>query len=510
MTASKAFRVAVAIGSALVLSLQSPPLNWHLLQWFSLVPMLLVLDRRRLRFDVWLGYLYGVVGVAALFRWLVATIDLFSNLPTIAALALLLLFSSVFGAPYALLWGSVHPLRERLGTWWVLAWPALWVLLEYASMTVFLFPYNHGVGQYRVPLTWQVIGVTGIWGLTFQIFFVNATLAEWLFRLRAGDREPPGFAMLGASASLLAVVAYGSYRYEAVEQALREAPVLRTGQIQSRVGMDERMVMGGREILVDWLEKTEPIVPGTVDLVVWPEGASPYPLNALPGKRNTVRDRLQKLAVDGQFDLIVGGGTRYDEPGGGRAVYNTVYGFHAHGGEPAFYHKLIPLPFGEYMPLGDWFPGLADAIGGIGDFRAGSEPTVIALGGRRYAAPICYEAILPRTCRSFERPDLFVNVTNDAWFGDTAAPHQHAMLAATRATELGVPMFRSAYTGVSMVIEPHGVIYAETPVFEPVARLVEVRQTTVPTLYGRYGDWFVALCGLGLVGAGVATRRSTG
>lgn len=510
MSSDLAVRVLVTVGAALVLSLQSPPLNWHLLQWVGLLPMMWVVRAETPRTNRALGYLYGVVGVGALFRWLVDTIAIFSNLPTVAALGILGLFAGVFGAPYVLLWSSVHPMRARFGTWWVVAWPALWVVIEFACMVLFLFPYNHGVGQYRVPLTWQIVGVTGIWGLTFLIFFVNAVLAEWMFRLREGDVRPPGFAALGASASLLAVVAYGAYRYEAVEAGLRAARPVRMAQLQSHMGMEERMLLGGKAAFDEWTELTASIPPGAVDLVVWPEGASAYSLDEVAPRRvNRARKSLSDLAVHGGYDLIVGAG-RSVEVDGRLTHYNSVFAFDAAGTVVGRYDKMIPLPFGEYFPFGSYFPGLADAIGGIGDFRAGTDASVLEVRGTRVAAPICYEAILPSVCRWFDDPDLFVNVTNDAWFGDTAAPHQHAMLAATRTTELGVPMVRSAYAGVSMVIEPHGVIHAETPVFERVQRRVVLRQRTFPTLYAWLGDWFVGLCVLGLGGAWLATRRPSG
>jgi len=502
--ADLALRIAVTLIACSFMSLEAPPTNLHWLQWFGLLPMFWVVREGAGRSNRWLGYLYGVFGVAAIFRWLIDTIDLFSNLPFVAAFGILLLFASAFGAPYILLWGSVHPLRKRLGTWWVLAWPALWVLAEYGMMKLFLFPYNHGVGQYQVALTWQIVGVTGVWGLTYLIFLGNAVLGEWFYRLREGNREPPGFAALGFAAALLGVVVYGSWRYESIEAGLREARVVKLAQLQSSVTMVERMAMGSRAGLMEWVEWTETIPPDTVDLVVWPEGASPYlnnrGRNQTERRRgNRVQKRLSRLAREGRFAMVVGAGTVKDVPDG-IEVYNSVYAFDAEGEMTEPYHKLIPLPFGEYMPMGEYFPGLAKAIGGIGDFRAGVDPIVLEVAGLRMAAPICYEAILPDTCRLFASPDLFVNVTNDAWFGDSAAPYQHGMLAAARSTELGVPMIRSTYSGVSMIVEPHGVIHSQTGLFEVTRKLAEVRSATFPTIYSRWGDWFVALCGLVLGG----------
>ncbi|HMV66493.1 MAG TPA: nitrilase-related carbon-nitrogen hydrolase [Myxococcota bacterium] len=173
--------------------------------------------------------------------------------------------------------------------------------------------------------------------------------------------------------------------------------------------------------------------------------------------------------------------------------------------EAPHYDKIVPLPFGEYLPLADTFPWLATLIEGPGDFRAGDQAVLFESGGIRMATPICYEGILGYVCRLFEKPDLIVNVTNDAWFGQTAASDLHGMLVAVRAMELGVPVFRSAYSGVSFVVEPHGRIYAETPLFTDVDRVVDVRLATVDTLYGRLGDWFVWLS---MVVVGVAAALS--
>ncbi|MCA9573470.1 MAG: apolipoprotein N-acyltransferase, partial [Myxococcales bacterium] len=174
--------------------------------------------------------------------------------------------------------------------------------------------------------------------------------------------------------------------------------------------------------------------------------------------------------------------------------YNSLYLFGEDGDVLGRYDKTVPLPFGEYLPLSSTFPILREWIVGPGDFRAGKDANVLVGNHATLATPICYEAILPDTCRSFDDPGLFVNVTNDAWFGDSAAPWQHGMLAASRTTELGVPMIRSTYSGISFVAEPHGVIHAETELFVPARRLVEVRLATFPTFYARFGDWFVGLC----------------
>jgi apolipoprotein N-acyltransferase len=496
-------RIAVTLFSASLLSLLAPPANWHWMHWFVFLPIFWVLREDTARQNRWYGYLYGVFSVALLFRWIVDTITLFSPIPWIVSVGILLLFAAVFGAPYVLIWSAVHPLRKRIGTWWVVVLPAVAVVTEWLSTYIILFPYHHGASQYRVPYTWQLISVTGIWGLTYLIYLVNCAWAEVLYRRREGREGFPVYAVAGSLAALSAVVIFGAVRYDKIERSLRTAPVVRMGQVQLATTMVERMEKNAIEAFDEWVDLTKRFKPGQVDIMVWSEGSCPYYLS---DKRN--RKPIAQIAKRGQFEFIIGAGARDPVPGSSTKdfhIFNTVYFFDENGGMTGRYDKMVPLPFGEYLPGSRWFPRLAGLIPGVGNFRPGTVPTVVEGRHMRVATPICYEAILGRVCRQYESPDVLVNVTNDGWFGDTAAPHQHAMLAAIRATELGVPMFRAAYSGVSLIVEPHGHIYAETEPFTEVARITELRAATVPTVYARFGDWFVWLC-MGIVG--FATYRS--
>lgn len=497
MKTDLAWRILATLVGALALSVLAPPANWHWLHWVVYLPMFWALREDTPRANRWLSWLYGTVGVGALFRWIVGTITVFSPIPWIGAVAILILFSAVFGAQYVLLWPSVHWLRRRLGTGWVLVFPAVEVLIEWLAMHILLFPYNHGVSQYRVPYTWQLASVTGVWGLSFLVFLVNSALAEVMYRRREG-RAFPTVPVVGAFSALAATIVFGIWRFHHVESVLATAPVLRVAQIQSDKDMVYRMTHPAKVEFDEWFNATKKIVPGTVDLVIWPEGACPFNLNDDNGKRPMAQVALSEISRRGGFEMVIGGGTRIRKPstemGESRVEsFNSVYFFQKDGTVQSHYDKLVPLPFGEYLPFGSYFPELAHDLN-IGDFRAGEVPVIFDGDEARIASPICYEAILPGTCRLFRDATLLTVVTNDAWFGNTANPHQHAMLAATRSMELGIPMVRSASTGVSFVVEPNGVIHDETEPFTTVNRIVEVRLAKFPTLYSRFGDWFVGLC----------------
>lgn len=540
------FRFGLAITSGIMLYHLAAPVNAHWLHWFVLLPMFWVVRPGRKRTSFLLGWAYGTAGVGALFAWIATTIPSYSNVPVVAAWAITLLFASVFALQYPLLWMSVHPLRKRLGPYWVLAFPAVQVVIEWLSMQVFLFPYNHGVSQFQVPYTWQIISVTGVSGLTWLLFFVNSVLAESMYRLEEQRALPTRW--VGSAAILVsAVIVFGGIRYQRVENTLQQGQTLRFQQLQSSMTMLERLNLSYRCVpFFDWYDMTSQLEPGSADLSVWPEGASPYPLNLrfkprmspLGAPCQDIADpakALKELAASRDVHLLVGSAARepYETPEGQREylAYNTVYHVDPDSSELGRYDKIVPLPFGEYFPFGDMIPYLRQLIRGIGNFRAGTEPVSFDVAGVRMAVPICYEAILPGVCNRFTDAGLLVNVTNDGWFGSSAAPYQHAMLAVTRSTELGMPMIRSAYTGLSMIVEPHGRIHHETQPFERINRIVPVRVAQVPTVYrtiasidplelvtgtaapawlkARFGlaHWFSYLCGLGLVLGLLVTRR---
>ncbi len=483
-------RLCAALASGAVLMFVSPPVNLHGLHWFSFLPLFWALRPGEHRTNAKLGYAAGWIAVFLLFYWLVDTIRLFSSLPFVAALLVQIVFASAFAIPYALVFGSVHWLRERFGAGWVWLVPAVLVAAEKLSPA--LFPYYQGVSQYRNPYTWQLASVFGAYGLSYLVMLTNAALAEGLFYRRAEGAAQPWRLYGAVLAIFLGNIGFGAWRHAAVEQELASARILQVSLLQDDVTMDERRFTSAREDLNAWVRLTRQLDGKKVDLVVWPEGAVPY--NPSDPK---VLEYLGKLTSSGGYELLVGGGTSEKAPpetGRKYIHYNSCYLIDRAGALKGRYDKMVPLPFGEYIPFSETFPFLNGLIEGPGDFRAGKTPTVFQADGYTFTVPICYEAILDRQMWKLKDADLFVNITNDAWFGDTASPWQHAMLSAVQATQYGRPLLRVAYTGVCMVVEPHGDILYETKPFVEFAGVVPLRLAQVETAYVRGGWVFAWLC----------------
>ena len=499
------FRIIAVIVAGISMKLVSPPVGLYEIHWFNLVLAFWAMRAGENKTNGWLMYLMGVSLLASNYSWISESVIAFSNLPTIVAWLIVLLYAVAFAVPFWFLGAGVHWIRERVGLGWIWLIPGLQVALEQLSPA--LFPYYHGALFYRAPLTWQFASVLGVTGVTYLIFLSTCALTEPLYRLRENKPLFPKNYLISWGAMTVIFIShllYGSARYDAVEARLEKAETLRVAILQQNVTMTHRLSRSPWVAVRDWTKQTLKVTDLKPDLVVWPEGALGGPINpnderpaaALGGK--SLKEFFGELASRYNFAFLIGGGTvnfhdeKDDDGNPTYTAYNSCYLFDQQGEITGRYDKMIPLPFGEYIPFADTFPILRKIIKGPGNFQPGKSVTYFKANNDKleysFSTPICYEAILNSQMRKMAEADLFINITNDAWFGDTAAPHQHAMLATVQSMEWGRPMFRLAYTGVSMVIEPHGQILYETKPFEEVMTVEEIRMASVETIYRR-GGW---------------------
>ena len=236
------------------------------------------------------------------------------------------------------------------------------------------------------------------------------------------------------------------------------------------------------------------------DAVVWPETALPYRLD-------DSGPILERAAARGVPVLL--GAQRFD----GSRSRNAAVVLGPGGVPAATYDKHHLVPFGEYVPLASLLGRLGlegIAGGGLAGFAAGPGPGTLELPGIGPAAIlICYEAVFPAMLRTPARPRLIVQVTNDAWFGRNAGPAQHLAQARLRAAETGLPLARSANTGITAMIDAGGAVTARLPPREPGHLDAPLPPALPPTIYARAGDLPVlALAGVLLAGGGAARRRA--
>jgi len=508
----KALIVLAVIFSGSIQFLISAPYTWSWLSPFYLMPGLWAISQLRGGRAFLGGWLLGIAANVTIFYWLVHTVKEFSSLDTPAAIGVLLLFGLAFGA-YAgfFAWGFAA-LRRISGEFWPFAVAAGWVACEFLNPQ--LFPYYQGVIFYQSPWIFLVTTVTGVPGVSFMVVSWNALLLWTLERWYRGQplRHAPLVRAAVVSIGLVVVsVVISVDQMIAIDRAQAEAESVRIALVQTNLDVKtrRRVVRLGRTAVVDVLiETSERALAADPEIAVfiWPEGA-------VPGSPHAARNRgVRRFVADHGVEVWTGGSAHERNRDGHFAHYNSAYRIFGDGQIGARYDKNILLPFGEFMPFKDTFPFLKKIRGG-GRYTHGEGLEVIETPHARFCFLICYEAIRHALVRENVElgANLLVNITYDAWFGDTACAGQHLMLAAIQSAQFGMPLVRAATTGISAVADPRGVLTHTTPVFVPAVLVADVKPLRVPTPYSWLGDWFAWSCvvtsGLMLAAARIQARR---
>jgi apolipoprotein N-acyltransferase len=227
-------------------------------------------------------------------------------------------------------------------------------------------------------------------------------------------------------------------------------------------------------------------------VVIWPETAVPF----LVDQDEAVRDAIATVVPKG--GLVITGAPRATPPGvEPYEVFNGIVAVDEHGSLAGMYDKHHLVPFGEYLPFRGYVPAwmhLDKLTPGAIDFTAGSGPATLHLPGVPPISPlICYEIIFPgEVTDDNDRPQLLVNVTNDAWFGESTGPYQHFVSARFRSVEEGIPVARAANTGISGVVDSYGRVVARLGLGRQGAIDAPVpRALAGPPLYAKVGDWML-------------------
>ena len=231
---------------------------------------------------------------------------------------------------------------------------------------------------------------------------------------------------------------------------------------------------------------------GRPTVVIWPETASPYALAQDAAARLAVADAAAPALG------ILAGTERFESE---TVAHNSLVALSPGGVVAGIYDKHHLVPYGEYMPA------YAHLLLGEQGFTPGPGLRTLHVPGLPAIGPlICYEAIFPaRVVQPGDRPAMLVNITNDAWFGDSAGPRQHLAAARMRTVEEGLPMLRAANTGVSAVIDPHGRVLASLGLGRQGVLVAPVPGTLPPTLFSRLGLAMPLVLALACIVSGIAS-----
>ena len=481
-------RITLCLLTGVLYGLAAPDARLHFLCWVLLVPLLWAADGTSTQRGLWYGWVAGFFVHLFCFYWVAGTIQRYSNLNVALSLLALVLFCVYSGLPFGLITAATVFVRSRTKVPLVVVLPPLYVAMEY--LYPFIFPWNLGAGQYEVLAVIQIADLFGVYGISALIVTVNCALFEVLKSL-VRRRPFPVRSVSWAAILLIATIAYGLARTHAVESVLAQGKPLTVGIVQPNVLLEERASPHlARDIALRFTRLSQEASARGADLIVWPESAVNYVFQP-DGGPSSPSGRLKDYVRELKAALVFGSFSV--EPDG---MKNTAYLLDPEGRPVGRYDKVHLLAFGEYMPFSDLIPRLNGLVQGVGDFKPGRSIDPLCWDHTCVGLLICYEAILKDLARTMaERgAQLLVNITNDAWFGDTSCPEQHLMLASLRAVENRLYLVRSANTGISAVVDPLGRIRARTPVFTEALLVEEVRLGSMRTVYQRWGDVLPKLC----------------
>ena len=406
-------------------------------------------------------------------------------------------------------------------TLWAFSGAALWVALEMLVARLFTgFPWNLlGASQYQMVPLIQIASVTGIYGVSFLIVWVSLSLlsAGLMVVLRPASRSGwVGEVILPALVVAL-VFNFGLRQFtrESVPNRTLNIALIQPSIPQTLIWDTSRDLDRFNELI----HLSEQALINRPDLLVWPEAAVPsfarWNTNLYSAITNLVRQHHVWLIL-GSDDL---GRSAPPAPPDDYEYYNASFLVSPEGEFVSRYRKRKLVIFGEYVPLVRWLPFVKWFTPIDGGFTPGEHPVpfVLTRPGARISPLICFEDTFPGAAREAADDDLdfLVNLTNNGWFGESAAQWQHAASALFRAVENGLPLIRCSNNGLTAWVDAHGrlrevlrdsrgtiygpgVLAAQIPLREP-------GQRHLSTFYHRHGDWFGWVC-VGVSGSALLGR----
>jgi len=502
MAANASTRAALAVSSGLLLALSFPKFDLGFAAWVAFVPLLYAVEDGTPRQVFLYSWIQGLACYIASLYWVVITLHNFASVPLALAVIPMVLLAAVMAIYTGVaIWAATF-IGARLNLPIVLTLPITWTALEWVRTYFPIgFPWNLlGYAAYQNLKLIQFAEITGVYGVSALIIFFNAVVYTVLAR-RSSSRVQ-GIALGVLSALFVAASVFGSLRVKELAQSapagsLKVAMV--QGNIPQSIKWDPNFLPSSFQIYTD---QSEAAARRGADLIIWPEAAAAFffqPQNRYPSAfANDEAYRAKLLALAARTgDAFLFGAPALGVEDNRVGFYNRAYMVTGDGQVAAWYDKINLVPFGEYVPLRSLFGGLVNrVVHGFGDMFPGHQQTIFDFKGARLGVLICYESVFPDLARGAVKrgANILVNITNDAWYGESSAPYQLLAMAAFRAVETKTPMVRVANTGISAVIQPTGEITARTPLFQRGTEIETVDWRPVTTVYTAVGDVFAIGC----------------
>jgi apolipoprotein N-acyltransferase len=465
------------------------PFGWWLLAILGTAYLFALWQEATPRRAAWSGLLFTAGTFLAGTYWLYHSVYEIGHAPIVLTIAVIVIIAAVMGAYTALLgYVLTRWVRVQGALRWLLVLPSAIAVVEwFRGWFLSGFPWlSLGYTQTDAPLA----GIAPLAGV-FSVSFVVALSAGALVGLLFGNRRE----RITVGSALVAVWPLGFALWHHEWTQPTGEPVTTAivqGAVPQEMKWDEEQFERTLELYRDL---TAPHLGAKI--IVWPESALAAPVHMLGGFLGPQWDATKRAG-----STLVLGQLRRDPRR--EIYYNAVLVL---GDEPQWYAKRRLVPLAEFFPVPDW---MRDWLKGMdlpySGFEAGgdSQPALDA-GGQKLGITICYEdAYASDQLAVLKDATLLVNVTNDAWFGDSTAAHQHLQITRMRALEAGRTLLRAANDGISAIIGPDGRVTATLPRFQPGVLTGTVQPRIGLTPYARFGNWPIVVFSLAILLGGLA------
>lgn len=434
-------------------------------------------------------FIAGVVLNILAFYWLFGTISRFGGFGAAPTAFIFAFFVAVSALQYPVFLFIFRSLPSAVDTFAVRGAVA-WVSSEQLSIRIFPWQISHT--QLGFSALAQIADIGGTLLISFMLIWISEAF------MRVFERKVRSVWLAAPFAAVCACIIYGQQKLQEFSQP-PGAP-LEVALVQANITLEERSnVAFFAQNAARYVQLTRALQRPNL-LVIWPESVIQDWVSV---HTRSVRDDPRLPRFEPAINLLTGALTFHSQT----EIYNSALAIYADGRIPVPSHKQILMPFGEYTPFSSVFPWLAELNQNVGNFSAGTTielfefplPSREASGSSaKVSALICYEDVIPRLARQATRQgaELLVNLTNDAWFGDSPAAVHHNLIASFRAIENRRYLLRSTNSGLTAIINPRGETISKLKPFSEGTLLASVHLMGYKTLYtqwiGEYPWWVLA------------------
>jgi apolipoprotein N-acyltransferase len=508
---------ALAAVSGLLMVFSFPEWNLWSLGWVAAAPLIMAVAREQRFFRSFLlGLLAGTIFYTGSSNWITHSMNNYGGLALWLCYLITVLFSMVLGVFTGAFAATLAQAVRRFGGWAILSAPVLWAASEWARLQVTGMGWNQlGYSQAFQPAVIQVARLGGVYLVSAVLVSASTALVFAIIYLE----RKRGIIVLTAAGVIAALtILYGqsvrpaqeipgSVMVSVVQPYVPiDGPWEEEGyserMTQMHISMSEHALAASQKEIASEQALGEENANGSktvsnVRLFVWPES----PMNFAYDRDEQLRRRIAQFTRRNNAYLLMNTWGFSKDSTDDSVQYNRAIVIGPEGDKIAEYDKIALVPFGEYVPARGWLPFASEIPALVADITPGTSFTLSDVGGARIGTAICFEATRPEIVRKFriEGASAIVQISNELWFGPTAAPRQMLAHAIFRAVENNVELIRATNSGLSARVDRYGVVYGETPLMETASRTwrmktVDEANSDSTTIYTRYGDVFAVSC----------------